>query len=98
MMGELHLLPGSTFSSIKDRGEYKPAKMASLGEASRFSSTALRCGRCVPTQRSQMRAIHSWLWIPIAICAGLLAHSTHMVLQSVRTGRNNSAQAARSST
>jgi len=30
MMGELHLLPGSTFSSIKDRGEYKPAKMASL--------------------------------------------------------------------
>jgi putative transposase len=30
MMGELHLLPGATFSSIKDRGEYKPAKMASL--------------------------------------------------------------------
>jgi putative transposase len=30
MMGELHLLPGTTFSSIKDRGEYKPARMASL--------------------------------------------------------------------
>jgi putative transposase len=30
MMGDLHLLPGTTFSSIKDRGEYKPAKMASL--------------------------------------------------------------------
>jgi putative transposase len=30
MMGDLHLLPGTTFSSIRDRGEYKPAKMASL--------------------------------------------------------------------
>jgi putative transposase len=30
MMGDLHLLPGTTFSSIRHRGEYKPAKMASL--------------------------------------------------------------------
>ena len=30
MMGEIHLLPGTTFSSIKDRGEYKSASMASL--------------------------------------------------------------------
>ena len=30
MMGDLHLLPGTTFSSLADRGEYKPAKMASL--------------------------------------------------------------------
>lgn len=30
MTGDLHLLPGTTFSSIRDRGEYKSAKMASL--------------------------------------------------------------------
>jgi putative transposase len=30
MMGEIHLLPGTTFSSTEDRCNYKPAKMASL--------------------------------------------------------------------
>jgi putative transposase len=30
MMGELHLLPGTTFSSTKERGEYKSAHLASL--------------------------------------------------------------------
>jgi putative transposase len=30
MMGELHLLPGTTFSSTKERGEYKSARLASL--------------------------------------------------------------------
>ena len=30
MMGELHLLPGTTFSSIKERGDYKSASQASL--------------------------------------------------------------------
>jgi putative transposase len=30
MMGELHLLPGTTFSSVKARGEYKSTSKASL--------------------------------------------------------------------
>jgi putative transposase len=30
MMGELHLLPGTTFSSVKARGEYKSSSKASL--------------------------------------------------------------------
>lgn len=38
MMGELHLLPGTTFSSTGSRGNYKPSRMASLtmGELQRW--------------------------------------------------------------
>jgi hypothetical protein len=44
MMGEVHLLPGTTFSSIAARGDYKPAETAVIqaerasDEEGRFTS------------------------------------------------------------